>query len=238
MRRLFNQTLFLLACLFVVPAIANGQETLFESTAGPDFIQIEGIVTEQLKYSVKIKSGEKEYTVKVANGAPIALKMNRPWFDWKNNQVVVDVVPWPFDPEAKSTKRAAVKLPAETLHLITRFADESALQEVMATNVKRINYYLITPTDPGAHYPSESELYLSGKLKIQSNQQVQLKVDDKTLPVKLGFQFANMNGFSIMNLKPNKTHVSLSGIQGSSSNEIIATRLLFQPVNSTQKVSK
>ena len=193
-------------------------------------VNIDGLVTGLKKYSMTIQSGDKTYTVKLANGAPIGMRMNQPWFDWKNNRVVVDALRYPNDPNAKSAKRVAMKLPAEKLFLISRFTDVEHMTKIMATNVKRINYYLITPEDLGAHLPTAAEPYISGELVIQKNGQPRLQIEEQLMPIRLGFKTATMNGFSITALKPEKTQVFLSAVEGPNENELIATRILFQPV--------
>ena len=201
-------------------------------------VSVDGLVTELRKYSLTIQAGEKTYQVKLVNGAPIGLRMNKPWYDWKNEQVVVDALSYPNDPsvaEPKSEKRVAVKLPADKLFLISRFADTEQMNKTMSTNVKRMNFYLITPKDPGAHLPTEEKPFISGELAIQKNGQTRLQINDQLMPIRLGFRYATMNGFSIMSLEPNKTQVFLSGVTGANENEIIATRVLFQPVRIKSK---
>ncbi|MFK7768079.1 MAG: hypothetical protein AB8B55_12720 [Mariniblastus sp.] len=201
-------------------------------------IRVEGLVTELKKYSMTVQANGKTHQVKLANGAPIGLRMSQPWYDWKNDQVVVDAFNFPNaagESEPKVVKRVALKLPSEKLFLISRFADVEQMSKTMATNVKRINFYLITPKDPGAHLPTEEEPFIAGELAVQKNGQTRLKVNDQTMPVRLGFRYATMNGFSITALEPNKTQVFLSGIQGENEGEIIASRILFQPVRIKSK---
>lgn len=199
--------------------------------------QIEGIVTGRKKYSFTVSHDGKQYTVKLAEGAPVGLKMNKPWYDWKHDQVVVDAVAYPEGTSLHSPKRVAVKLPAKELYLISRFSDLDQMDEVMSANVKRINYYLVTPHDPGEHLPTDDQPFIAGALAIQKNQQVRLKVNDQSLRIRLGFRYATMNGFSIAQLEPNKTHVFLSGVSGENENEIIASRILFHPIEVTKTMA-
>jgi hypothetical protein len=195
----------------------------------PQPIRVEGIVVDQKKYSIKVKSGDKEYSVSLANGAAIGLKMNKPWYDWKNDQVVVDAVPFPAASDDVAKKRVPIKFPAKDLYLISRFADRATLNDVMSKNVKRLNFYLVTPEDQGQHMPTEKEPYISGKLNVDKKD-LKLKVDDSSLLIRLGFRFATMNGFSINELKPQTTQVFLSGVEGKNPGEIVASRILFQPI--------
>ena len=177
-------------------------------------IQLQGLVTGRKKYSFTVKQNETEYTVRLGTGAPIGLKMNRPWFDWDNDQVVVDAINYPSDATAEaanSLKRVAMQFPSKKLFLISRLGDAARMKEIMSTEVKRINFYLLTPIDPGQHFPTADQPYLSGALSVDEKN-VRLDVNEKMLPVKLGFRNATMNGFSITELEPNKTQVFLSGI--------------------------
>lgn len=228
------------ACAF--PSQLPAQSPSNVESNAPAEVLIEGLVTECKKYSFRVKQGETEFDVKLANGAPVALKMNKPWYDWKNEQVVVDAVAFPNDAELSSTKRVAVKLPSPNLFLVSRFSDANQMSQIMAANVKRLNFYLITPEDQGQHLPTKDQPYISGSLSIQKNQQVRLQVDDQFIPVRLGFRYATMSGFSIMELEPDKTQVFIAGVPGTNENEIVASRVLFQPVRVSDppgdKVSK
>ncbi len=208
-----------------------------EAAARP--VRLQGLVTDRKKYSFTVRQDETEYTVKLGDGAPVGLKMNKPWFDWENEQVVVDAVRFPTEPTPKTEtppKRVAVKLPAKQLYLISRLGDAARIKEVMAAEVKRLNFYLVTPDDPGPHFPTDEDPYLSGSLSVK-DQVVRVEVNQQSLPVKLGFRYATMNGFSIVELVPGKTEVFLSGLWGEGEREILATSILFQPVIATASLT-
>ena len=193
-------------------------------------VRINGVVTERKKYSFFVRQGKKEYTVKLGRGAPVALKMNRPWFDWQNHKVVVDAVSFPEDIEPNSSGRVSVKLPAKHLFLISRFSNAKVMNQVMSVDVKRINFYLVTPDDPGHHFPTAQRPYIAGAVGPGTEDTAQLQINDQSVPVKLGFRYATMSGFSITQLEPEKTQVFLTGNRDPGSNEITASRVLFQPV--------
>lgn len=192
--------------------------------------QIEGVVTDRKKYSFTVSHEGRQYTVKLANGAPVGLILNKPWFDWKRERVVVDEVPYPENDDIESLKRVAFKLPAKELFLIARFKNTEHMERIMAAGAKRLNFYLVTPNDPGQHLPTHEQPFISGALAVQKNQQLRLNVLDQSFHVQLGFRSATLNGFSIAQLEPNKTHVFLSGIAGEFENEIIASRIVFHPI--------
>lgn len=225
----------LCVCALGLSAQTNGQTP---STANPKIetapkpIQIQGLVTGRKKYSFTVKQDKTEYTVKLSAGAPVGLKMNKPWFDWNNDRVVVDAMSFPTGSNpasANPNKRVALKLPAKKLYLISRLGDAARMKETMAAEVKRLNFYLVTPNDPGQHFPTADEPYLSGGLSVKDNK-VRVDVNEQMLPVILGFRYATMNGFSIVHLEPNQTQVFLSGVLADGQREIQATSVLFQPV--------
>lgn len=204
---------------------AQTQPTVKKTT--PEAIRIEGIVTGRKKYSIRVKQGDQEFDVKLTDGVAIALKMNRPWYDWRNQQVVVDAIA--ENVAAADLKRVGVPLPAQQLFLISRLGNAQTMQSTMAQDIKRLNFYLLTPEDTGHHLPTETEPFLSGELFVDNNQP-HLIVEDEKIPIMLGFRFATMNGFSVNQLKPNQTQVFLTGTRGKNESEILTSRILFQPI--------
>lgn len=197
------------------------------------------MVTGRKKYSFTVLQRGTEYTVRLANRAPIGLKMNKPWFDWENEQVVVDAIVFPTDSNglnASPPKRVAIKFPAKKLFLLSRLGDAARMKETMSAEVKRLNFYLVTPEDPGQHFPTAEQPYLSGTLSVKDNK-VRVEVNEQVLPILLGFRYATMNGFSISQLEPNKTQVSLSGVWADGETEILATSILFEPVVDARTVT-
>ena len=221
------------------PSFAQTPSTITKTVAiAPKPIQIQGMVTGRKKYSFTVKHGTTEYQVKLADGAPVGLKMNKPWFDWDNEQVVVDAMNFTSGSNpiaATPAKRVAVKLPAKQLFLISRLGDPAKMKETMSADVKRLNFYLVTPEDPGEHLPTAKEPFISGALSVK-DKKTQVEIDGQTMPVMLGFRYATMNGFSINHLEPNKTQVFLTGVWSDGESEILATRILFEPVVGPQTV--
>lgn len=234
-----NNFLFLLALW--AGGIACATPLLAQSTIAPSppFIletQIDGVVTARKKYSFTVSHDGKQTIVKLADGAPVGLKMNRPWYDWNRHRVVVDAVPFPESSDPGTPKRVAIPLPAKELFLISRFKNIEHMESIMSSDVKRINFYLVTPDDPGEHYPTKEQYFIAGALVVEENQPVKnqpirLQVNDESLLIRLGFQFATMNGFSIAQLEPNTTHVFLSGVAGENEDEFVASRVLFHPID-------
>jgi hypothetical protein len=223
--------LTLITCFTAKESRLCAQTQEAASATVPEAIRIEGLVIQRKKYSIRVKQDEQEFDVKLTDGVAIALKMNRPWYDWQNQQVVVDAIEDNVPPA--DLKRVGIPLPAKKLFLISRLGNAKTMQATMANKVKRLNFYLITPEDTGHHQPTEDEPFLSGELTVENNNP-HVVVNDKKLPIMLGFRFATMNGFSINQLKPNQTQVFLTGTRGKNDGEILTSRILFQPVQKKQ----
>ncbi len=198
-------------------------------------LTLSGIVVDQNKYSFSISSSGQKFEVRLAPDAVVAMKMHKPWFDWDHQRVIVEPQPIDageiVDPDPKPVpSRVPVGLPGEKLFVIGQFNDESHMRYEMAQPRKRLNYYVITPTEVGSHFPSGEEPYISGKLMTQkSDEPVSLLVSGMKTPIILGFQNATLNGFSISDLTPYRTQVKLSGTVGPDK-LILADRVLFYPV--------
>jgi hypothetical protein len=252
-----------LSLIFVLTAFVCGANTLTleaqsatnatdESATTPTTIKLDGLVTDRKKYSFTVTRGGTQYKIKLAENASVGLKMNKPWFDMENKQVVVDALTYDLDSSSvnlkvDSGKRFPVKFPSENLFLISRFGDESKIKQFKSAKKKRLNFYLITPEDVGQNSPTKEKPYLSGALKFDK-QVAEVVTDEDSFPVLLGFRYATMNGFSIAQMEPNKTQVFLTGVWADGETEIVASRVLFQPVvipgatfdllDATQKISK
>lgn len=242
--RLLSAVAFFLVPLGVLSGNATGQgletnteinESLTRST-----ISLKGIVTAQQKYSFTVSSDGKEYKVKLAENASVGLLMNRPYFDWKAEKVFVQ----PIDPkavpggdddqdatDADKGNRIGYSLPATQLYLIAKFRNPSQMERVLKAKEIRLNLYLLSPSDLGRHEPTEDELYLAGKVVTgKPGGLVTIETDGKKYRARLGFRAATMNGFSVADLKPDQTQVSLTGVVDLETGWVTATNLAFQPI--------
>jgi hypothetical protein len=236
--------LFVLAIACSLNAQRNSTHAQSTATAQTDVaqpasnVQLKGLITDRKKYSITVNQNGIDYLVRLPNRTPVGLKMNKPWFDWENQQVVVDTMALGVErdfknSQAKPAKRTAIELPAKNLHVISRLGSERLVKKFQDSDIKRLNFYLVSPDDLGQHSPTAEEPYLSGPLKIKDDQ-AHVEVDGQNLPVTFGIRYATMNGFSITDLKPHTTEVFLSGTWDDGKNEIVATRILFQPVLDTR----
>jgi hypothetical protein len=192
-------------------------------------VSLSAVVNDRKKYSFTIDVKGEPVQVKLASGAPVALKMVKPWYDWDNDRVVVDAL-HPDDSSSAEPARIPYTLPAKQLYVISRFQDANHMRRIMSKDPQWLSFYLVTPNDPGAHFPTSEQPYIAGKLRtIGTDKPASLIVKGMGSTVVLGLQDATMNGFSIANLEPFKTKVTLTGTLGED-NAITADRIVFNPI--------
>lgn len=246
-------SLSVIVCLFVLIEPIVAQNTTGESNVSVEQsdtrtepannqVVLSGVVVEQKKYSFVVQNGDQRSIVKLADQALVALRLNKPYFDWEAGKVIVEPVISSNRPNASTqpVTRVGYRLPAKQLYLISNFRSADHMKRMMTAKPKRINFYLIGPQDLGSHEPTEDELYLSGKLKTGGNDEnVQLVTDQSTHSVKLGFREATMKGFSIADLKPYRTRLTLAGVRDRETGDLIASSVVFEPIvlrnNSNQR---
>ncbi len=213
--------------------ILHGQEantSLSETKVVDSFVSISGMVTERKKYSITVDDHGKRWSVRLAAGAPVALRLDLPWFDWDNRRVVVEAVPTDDARSTTQTSRVAYDFPAEALFVISRFESPESLQEFLKDQEGRLSFYLVTPDDVGRHFPSVHEPFLAGQLTPDGEQNgIAIQLENQALKAKLGFRKGAMNGFSIADLRPQTTFVTLSGTT-TANGEIVAERVVFYPL--------
>ncbi len=204
-------------------------------------IKIEGVVSDQKKYSFIVKSKDQRYVVKPTPNAVFTLRMNKPIFDFPNRQVRVLKSNSSLESEQAESKgtpgRVAFELP-ETLYVVSRFEHAQQMQRVMTSKVKRINNYLLTSQKMGDIHPSEDQLFIGGELSPGTEATVaKLVIADKTYSVMLGHRKASMTGFSIADMQPQDTEVYIWG-QVDADNSITAHRIEFRPIVSKANETK
>ena len=197
-------------------------------------VHFEGVVSQRQKYSFQVKAKDRDYQVKLAPAAKLTLRLNKPNYDFLNRTVKVVRVIRSSDEETKTALarepgRKSYQLP-ETLFVDAKFDQVRQMKRIMQAKVKRINNYVLMPTDPGAELPTEKSLRISGQLLPADEGAVALlKVNDEQLPVMLGHRGAKMTGFNILELKPHKTEVFVWGELGTD-NVVTADRIEFQAI--------
>lgn len=225
---------------FVTPIYAQTETELPVAETDKSMVSIDGIVVDQQKYSITVRTADKDYQVKLAANATVGLRMNRPFFDWEAGKVFVEALAADQDPATAGLEPEADKskvekvgfiLPNKQLFLIAKFRNLAHLKRVMKGKEKRMNFYLLSPEDLGQHEPTEDELFVAGKLTTgKNNAPITLQTDQQKHRVRLGFRFATMNGFSIAELKKNQTRVTLSGTLDETTGSLIASSVAFHPL--------
>ena len=231
-----NRFLIFLALLFSIiqPELADAQIDVREVVAeanSQQAITISGTVTDLKKYSFKISTDDnREYQVRLAPQAPIVLQMNKPWFDWEKDRIVVSSNS-PTDLENEKPERIAYPVSTDRLYVVSQFKNARHMKRMVAKTPLRLSHYLLTLTKQHEHLPTESEHYISGKLtEMGANNSAQLKIGDQKISVLLGHREATIDGFTIQQLLPQTTHVTLTGTIDKNS-EIVAQQILFYPIS-------
>lgn len=225
-----------ISLLLVIPVcpigVAQAQQS--EAASEPASVQqitLKGVVIAQKKYSFRVESDGRFFDVKPRDDARIALLLNKPYFDWKARTVVVEAKPKNGSVSPDKPARISFPIPTEPLYVIARFRSAAQLDKWKSTKDKRLNYYLISPEKIANHDPTEDERYIAGRLLPgKSNSTATIETDEKKYRVKLGFRTATMNGFSIADLKPYKTKITLSGVKSETTNQVIASSIAFEPI--------
>jgi hypothetical protein len=200
----------------------------------PVKVQFKGIVTQQKKYSFDVKTEDRDYQVKLAPGATLILRLNKPTYDFSNRIVkVVRVAPGGNEQAASDSDaepgRVSYPLP-ETLFVEAKFEHVRQMQRIMQARVKRINNYSLTEKDPGAGLPTETTLRIGGQLLPADDPAVaKLKVDAEEFAVMLGQRGATLSGFNILDLPADSTEVFVWGFMGDD-DVVSAERIEFQPI--------
>lgn len=203
-----------------------------EEATSPEPVSLKGVVVAQKKYSFTVEAQGKRYQVKLGEDANIALLMNKPFFDWKKESVGVELKAKNSAAQtSEKLRRIQFKLPSKTLYVIAKFRSSEQLKAWQASKDKRLNYYLVTPDKLDLHEPTDDELYISGKITPDKKKPlVVLETEQNRYRVRLGFRTATMNGFSIADLQPQQTRVTLSGVIEKSTGNIVADSVAFEPV--------
>lgn len=215
--------------------LAHGQVLTLPAPAESNTVktQFSGIVSQQKKYSFTVKSGDRDYEVKLAPGTKLILRLNKPTFDFTDRTVrVLRVVTGSneqVENESAEPERMSYQLP-EALFVTAKFEHVHQMQRIMQAKVKRINNYVLMPKDPGAEMPTESTLQIRGRLLPTEQADIaQLKVNDEEFAVMMGQRGATMSGFNILDLPVESTEVFVWGIT-EDDGVVSAERVEFQPI--------
>ncbi len=233
-----------LSCLLILALASVGyaqQSAASDSDAKFQPLRISGLVTAQQKYTIEILDAkEKTHQIRFSPQTEITLRMSKPYFDWEAGKVFVEPVRMnavESDDIAASDEtihRVPIRIPGQQHYLIAGFRTEDHLQRTMQADIKRINYYLITPEAIPPHTPTVEELYICGQLQTSpepvKEQQVLLQVGETTHRARLGYRTATMNGFAITDLEPGTTRVTIVGTRDLKTRVITATTVAFEPV--------
>lgn len=182
---------------------------------------IHGVVTQQNKYSIVVRSGDQSFEIKLPATVPITRELIRPEFDL-NRSTLQMKLPCTGSGGDQS-KNQVVELPLfEKIYLVATFSSEKNLTSFFNKQTNLINRYSLFDSQPENLGP----LQVSGELK-QIDQEFVLETEVQKYPVKLGGRESLLAGFSILDLEPG-TEISVHAmfVEG----EWIAQKIQFQKI--------
>ena len=195
-----------------------------ETTTNPNksIVEIEGLVTEQKKYSIVVSSADETYDIKITKDTKIELKCVSPLVSLEKNKLRIARTGG-----AKQFKEYAIETP---LYLIANFDHQNQFNRTMAAEPKRINQFTIS-TDKKSLSEKRTELFLLGEvLPGDSGRQLKLKTEKETFQILLGKR-GSWQGFSQLDLVAEETSVRIQGLVDDQ-NTVEARRIQFWPISS------
>ena len=182
---------------------------------------IHGVVTQQNKYSIVVRSGDQSFEIKLPETVPIARELIRPKFDLENSKLQM-TLPC-TGPGGDQSKNQLVELPLfEKTYLVATFNSETNLTAFFNKRTNLISRYSLFDSEPENLGP----LQISGELK-QIDQGFVLATDVQQYPVELGARENLLAGFSILDLEPG-TEISVDAMFVE--DEWVAQKIQFQKV--------
>ncbi len=189
-------------------------------------IEIDGVVTQRQKYSFAVKALDRNYQVFIPNGTPILLRLFRPAFDLKQNRLRLELPISAADGKAKNNKVLEYALP-NPLFVTAHFHSEERMAQFLSQEVKTVSNYTLSSSIPIA--AEQTEWSLAGELsRGDADNHFLLRVGGQQHSVQLGPRNGRLDGFTILDLKPNVTNVFVNGeFDG---DRVIARRIEFVDV--------
>ncbi len=197
------------------------ENDLVNESTEPEEKLIHGVVIEQKKYSIVVRSGDEEYQIKLPQTAPVFRELLRPSFHLADSMVKF-TLPC-SDPSGDQSKNQVVELPLpETVYLLAKFKTKRNLDAFIEGRNKVVNHYALY----SAALVDRQEHEILGQLE-QDGTGFSLIVDSQRYAIELGGRTSLLSGFSILDLVPG---VEVSLRAGYFENQWMAQEIQFQRV--------
>ncbi len=213
-----------LGCLIVVFSIvglhAVGQDS--------ESFEFDGIVRQQLKYSIVVKTRHGDISVQLTEKTSVSLRLTRPIIDFERRQLILELPISAVSGVADQNERVEFDLPSP-LWLTARFDHETQRQTIMGSGIKRLARYDLHDGQTLTNSESSLDLEIHGELSHgNAPNQLQWIHDHHVDQVILGNRQARLLGFSILNLTPYETDVFVKG--NLEDGQYFADEIEFAPV--------
>lgn len=163
---------------------------------------IHGVVIRQKKYSIVVRSGDEEYSIKLPRTVPIARELIRPKFDLENSKLTITLPCTGVGGDQSKNHVVELALPKK-VYLVATFKTDKSLDAFIFERVNLINQYSLFAEKPENLGP----LQIVGLLEQVENG-FSLVTHIQRYSIKLGGRVNSLAGYSILDLKPG-TKVSL-----------------------------
>ena len=204
---MFRKTLttILLICLVaVMTAQPTDGQTI--SGANPDVVRVNGLVIDRKKYSFTLQTLDRNYTVKIPNGTPVLMKLNKPNFDLMNRTISVVLMQSAADGNAANDEVLSWPL-ADPTYISSTFDDPGEMKRVLDQQTRKLERYIVSST-PFERTP----LTFGGELAESRTDNLFFLNDHGGIhSVKLGTRRGLLSGFTIMDLQPLQSSVWVQG---------------------------
>ena len=186
-----------------------------------DSRSIHGVIVQQNKYSIVVRSGDQDYQIKLPLTVPIARELIRPKFDLPNSKLQITLPCTGSGGDQSKNQVVELTLP-EKVYLVATFQTGKSIDAFRFERTNMLNRYSLFDTKPSKLGP----LQIAGMLE-QSDRGFSLLTDIQRYSIKLGGRVNLLAGFSILDLEPG-TEVSLRAIviEG----EWVAQEIQFQKI--------
>lgn len=173
--------------------------------------QIEGAVVNQKKYSIVVATAQGDVEIAIPDSVAVERILVRPRFDWDDSLIRCDSNA--ARKEAQDGEERAT--PAEIsidkpLFIEGWFAHRNEFERLWGGDKKSLVRYRLTNNPRAPQQPSAEDLRLFGQIMdIDERNEASIQIGDDLYRVRLGDREAFCSGFSILDLRPEDTEVSI-----------------------------
>lgn len=177
-----------------------------------DVQQIEGAVVNQKKYSIVVATAQGDFEVAIPDSVAVERILVRPRFDWEGSLIRCESNPTRKDTQDDEEQAKPAEISIDKPMFIEGwFAHRNEFERLWGGNKKSLVRYRLTNNPRPPQQPSDDDLRLFGQIMdIDERNEASLQIGDDLYRVRLGDREAFCSGFSILDLRPEDTEVSIN----------------------------